>query len=140
MKNIDQGAPMLSEISIESSVHEEIEVLKHLVYLKIIESNRMKAVAYRATYILNTIFDALIDHGSGTLIKGHELLPDDFLIKFQQAGISRKSHKKDRDDDHVKQNRARVVADFIAGMTDRYAVEFYGRLTSENFQTIFRHY
>lgn len=34
--------------------------------------------------------------------------------------------------------RARVICDFIAGMTDRYALEFYGRLFSENPQTIFK--
>jgi dGTPase len=33
--------------------------------------------------------------------------------------------------------KARVLCDFIAGMTDRYAVEFYGRSPSENPQTIF---
>ncbi|MBQ7706751.1 MAG: hypothetical protein IJT72_03105, partial [Lachnospiraceae bacterium] len=33
---------------------------------------------------------------------------------------------------------SRVVCDFIAGMTDRYALEFYGRLFSENPQTIFK--
>lgn len=33
--------------------------------------------------------------------------------------------------------RKRIVVDFIAGMTDRYAIEFYGRLKSENPQTIF---
>lgn len=32
----------------------------------------------------------------------------------------------------------RVICDFIAGMTDRYAMEFYGRLFSENPQTIFK--
>ena len=34
--------------------------------------------------------------------------------------------------------KKRVVADFIAGMTDRYAVEFYGRLVSDNPASIFK--
>ena len=34
--------------------------------------------------------------------------------------------------------RSRVVCDFIAGMTDRYCVEYYGRLVSERPQTIFK--
>jgi dGTPase len=34
--------------------------------------------------------------------------------------------------------KARVLCDFIAGMTDRCAVEFYGRSRSENPQTIFK--
>ena len=40
--------------------------------------------------------------------------------------------------DRPEPMRARRIADFIAGMTDRYAVEFYSRLHSENGQTIFK--
>ena len=37
-----------------------------------------------------------------------------------------------------RQKEMRVLSDFIAGMTDRYAVEFYGRLHSDLPQTIFK--
>lgn len=32
----------------------------------------------------------------------------------------------------------RMICDFVAGMTDRYALGFYGRFFSENPQTIFK--
>lgn len=35
-------------------------------------------------------------------------------------------------------NRNRVICDFIAGMTDSYAMKFYARLKSENPETIFK--
>jgi dGTPase len=31
-----------------------------------------------------------------------------------------------------------VICDFIAGMTDAYAIDFYARLKSENARTIFK--
>ncbi|MFZ0507302.1 MAG: hypothetical protein WAM29_04215, partial [Methylocella sp.] len=34
--------------------------------------------------------------------------------------------------------KKRVVCDFIAGMTDRYAVEFYSRIFSDSPQSIFK--
>jgi dGTPase len=34
--------------------------------------------------------------------------------------------------------KKRVVCDYVAGMTDRYAVEFYARLTSETFYSMFK--
>jgi dGTPase len=32
----------------------------------------------------------------------------------------------------------RSVCDFVAGMTDRYAMEFYGRLHSDSAQSMFK--
>ena len=42
------------------------------------------------------------------------------------------------DMDAVNENRHRRVFVFIAAMTDRRAVEFYGRSRSKNPQTIFK--
>ena len=36
------------------------------------------------------------------------------------------------------QEKYRCICDFISGMTDKYAIEFYGRLKSENPETIFK--
>ncbi|HVT57373.1 MAG TPA: hypothetical protein VHR45_03150 [Thermoanaerobaculia bacterium] len=55
--------------------------------------------------------------------ESYPLLPDDFGDRYEQA-----------DDDQ----KPRVICDFIAGMTDRYAVEFYARLTSDAFYTMFK--
>ncbi|MHB1304634.1 MAG: hypothetical protein ACYCZB_14355 [Acidiphilium sp.] len=32
----------------------------------------------------------------------------------------------------------RIICDFVSGMTDRYAMEFYGRLHSETAQSMFK--
>jgi dGTPase len=51
------------------------------------------------------------------------LLPQDFSQRYRQANEAQKP---------------RVICDFIAGMTDRYAVEFYARLNSDAFNTMFK--
>ncbi|MCY4361391.1 MAG: hypothetical protein OXE42_04270, partial [Gammaproteobacteria bacterium] len=56
---------------------------------------------------------------------GHLLLPDDYRDLISNC----KDYNMDQD---------RAICDFIASMTDRYAVEFYGRLKSESAQTIFK--
>jgi dGTPase len=53
-------------------------------------------------------------------------MPDDFRHLYEGF------------DDELK--RKRVICDFISGMTDRYAVEFYGRIFSENPQSIFKEF
>jgi dGTPase len=66
-------------------------------------------VQYRGKDIVHSIFKALIDgEGDGT-----RLLPMDFRT-LSRAGGELVTY--------------RAVCDFIAGMTDRYAFEFYSRL------------
>jgi len=54
----------------------------------------------------------------------HRLLPLDFQQLYERS--------------KNKATRHRVICDFIAGMTDAYAVDFCARLKSENARTIFR--
>ena len=51
-------------------------------------------------------------------------MPDDVRGSFEAA-----------DADEAKM---RTVCNFVAGMTDRYAVEFYGRLHSDSAQSMFK--
>lgn len=111
--------PQLSKIKIDEKILLKIETLKVYTYEAIIVSNRVKLSEYRGKEVVKGIFEALMEK------KGKMLLPDDVLALYEAAR-----------GDYQKQ--ARVVADFIAGMTDRYALEFYGRLHSDSPQTIFK--
>jgi dGTPase len=73
-----------------------------------IMSPRLKVVEYRGYELVQTIFIA-IDSDDG-----HLLLPEDY----------RQMHSRMQSIDA----RKRLICDFVAGMTDRYAVEFYSRL------------
>nr|WP_236599902.1 dNTP triphosphohydrolase [Ramlibacter alkalitolerans] len=106
-----------ASLSVERGTRIKIEALKHLNYLLTIMSPRLKVVEYRGYDVVQTLFATL------TSSQGPLLLPDDVkeaYSRLQDAGA-----------------RHRLVCDFVAGMTDRYAVEFYARL-KESGATIFK--
>ncbi len=87
-----------------------------LTYELVISSPNLKTVEYRGSRIVTAVFDALAQPD------GSQLLPDDYRARL----------------DDRPAERERTICDFIAGMTDRYALEFYGRLHSEGAHTIFK--
>lgn len=111
--------PALSTVHLKKETLEVVEVLKHFAFCSLILSPRLKVTEYRGLEIVKSLFDLLTDRDR----EGERLLPDDVHAIFAEI----------RDED-----RDRVICDFIAGMTDRYAIEFYGRLTSERPETIFK--
>lgn len=111
--------PALSTVALAPGTRRKVEVLKRFNFVSLIMSPRLKVAEYRGGDIVRTVFDAVANHGKD----GHRLLPDDFQYLYERV------------EEH---QRRRVVCDFIAGMTDRYALEFYGRLRSENPQSIFK--
>lgn len=115
---IDKEKPILSKIKIDEDTRLVINILKHFSYVYLISSSRLKVVENRGYEIISKMFKRLIEHD------GYNLLPED----FREIYVSAKSDE----------SRRRIICDFIAGMTDRYAIEFYGRLFSENPQTIFK--
>lgn len=113
-----EDLPQLSRVTMEEEARLEVLVLKHLTYELLINSSRLKLVAQRGTQIVRTIFEILTED------EGPDLLSEEVRQRWDQAD--------------VEHQRLRVVCDFIAGMTDRYAVEFYARLTSDDFHTMFK--
>lgn len=97
-----------SEIDVTREIRIKIESLKHLNFLLMIMSPRLKVVEYRGYEVVRTIFETLDSE------EGHLLLPDDLQMMYGRL----------TDTDSKK----RLICDFVAGMTDRYAVEFYSRL------------
>ena len=112
--------PMLSRVFLDANIREEVEVLKNLTFVGQIESSRVKVSEFRGKEIVREIFKAIHETDNG-----FKLMPDDFKKLYTDLP-------------QCHPYRRRIVVDFIAGMTDRYAIEFYGRLKSENPQTIFK--
>jgi dGTPase len=112
------GEPLcFARLKVERDIQIKIESLKHLNFLLTIMSPRLKVVEYRGYDVVKTIFEALNSD------EGHLLLPDDVQVM----------HERLTDTDSKK----RLICDFVAGMTDRYALEFYGRL-KESGASIFK--
>ena len=113
--------PPLSKVSFDDNTLRKVEVLKRYIFHTMILSPRLKTIQFRGEQIVKNIFETL-SQGSGK-----ELLPMDFRLAYNQFDKANKTEEKKR-----------VICDFIAGMTDSYAIEFYARLNSENPQTIFK--
>ncbi|MBV1889151.1 MAG: dNTP triphosphohydrolase [Proteobacteria bacterium] len=109
--------PALSKVYLDPTMFKLIETLKKLSYKSLIMSPMLKLTEYRGKKIVSKLFDAL------TKDKGYLLLPDDYRHMYDAF-------------DGNDTERKRVVCDFIAGMTDRYALEFYNRLFGANPETI----
>ncbi|MEX1196244.1 MAG: dNTP triphosphohydrolase [Pseudohongiellaceae bacterium] len=111
-------SPVFAEIHLHKDVWIKIETLKHLTFHFLIHSPRWKVVAWRSREIVRYLFRTL------SAESGHELMPDDFQQIFTQS--------------RSEQDRMRIVCDFIACMTDTYAVEFYSRLQSDRPSSFFK--
>lgn len=101
--------PMLSSVRLARDVMIDVELLKHLNYQLVIRSHRLAIPEQRGKGIVEKIFKKLKESEG-------ELLQDIWRSKYKDA--SNESEKN------------RVICDYVAGMTDRYAVElfdaFYG--------------
>ena len=112
---INEEYPMLTKVSLKEDIGLIVDILKIFTYISLINSSMLKVSEYRGYDIVKSLFDAIK--------KDIRLLREDFQLMHRTVSYEFKD---------------RIICDFIAGMTDRYAIEFYGRLYSENPQTIFK--
>jgi dGTPase len=110
----------LWKVDVDKETRFCIEVLKVFTFEAVISSPRLKITEYRGADIVSTIFSTLVKDG------GDHLLPDDFQALYRSA--------------KNKGTKYRIVCDFVAGMTDRYAVEFYRRILGADAPTIWKPY
>ncbi len=114
--NVD--CPVTSQVNLSEAIRDRVEVLKQYTFIATIYSSRVKLPEYRGYEVVAGIFKAL----SGD--RGNLLMPEDVRSQHENA------------EDHDTQMR--IVCDFVAGMTDRYAMEFFGRLHSDSAQSMFK--
>ena len=119
-QNINQKFPALSVVRLSDKGRIIVEILKRFTWEYQIMAPRLQIANNRGREIVSTIFDCLVAKD------GFNLLPPDFYEMYNYFDSNEEKH--------------RVICDFVAGMTDRYAIEFYGRLKSENAETIFKPY
>jgi dGTPase len=116
--NYDSSMPQLSTVYLPQELHMKVEVLKQYTFESAIHTAAVKMGEFRGFDLIEDIFQALIGD------KGDLLMPPDVRGRFAAA-----------EDDGSK---ARIVCDFIAGMTDRYAMEFWARLNSDGGESMFK--
>ncbi|KAK43906.1 MULTISPECIES: dGTP triphosphohydrolase [Burkholderiaceae] len=104
---INDAYPQLSKVILSREALLRIEVLKHLNFELVIRSSRLAVVEHRGKDVVRDLFVAFSDTEG-------RLLPDDWQQEYRDADTAA--------------GKARVVCDFVAGMTDRYAAEMHDRL------------
>ena len=110
--------PALSKAFLKPDIQKRVAVLKYFVYHAVIQQSRLQIVEGRGGDIVSSIFKKIDSEG------GDKLLPPDFNELYNSFSDV--------------ENRKRTISDFIASMTDRYAIEFYKRLFSVDAETIFK--
>jgi dGTPase len=115
--NVNEQNLVLSSVGLDTETALQVESLKHYTFEAMIMSPRLRVAEARGYGIINGLFEILNEKN------GYLLMPED----------CRHLYTSSTDD----ADKMRVIADFIAGMTDRYAVEFYGRVASHSPASIF---
>jgi dGTPase len=114
----DDKFPQLSKVKFKPDILLQVETLKIFVYEFITNSPRIQISEIRGFDIVTEIFKIISDNP--------KLLPKENYKYYMIAK------------DTLKEKR--IICDFVSGMTDRFAIEFYGRFKSMEPETIFKQY
>ncbi|MGL3107203.1 hypothetical protein [Bradyrhizobium sp. BR 1432] len=109
---------MLSEAYLDDEARLRVEILKQYTFESMIYSSRVKLPEFRGYEVVKNIFEALASE------KGYLMMPDDVRARHRIAS--------------TQAQRLRIICDFVAGMTDRYATEFFDRLHSNAGHSMFK--
>ncbi len=112
-------------LAIDDSVKAESKLFKHLAFEVVFLSPQLKQLEHKGSRMLHQLWDVL---GERYIAQGKidgqnfQLLPADSAAEIEAAPD--------------EAARARLVCDFLAGMTDGYAARTYKRLFSPDFGSI----
>jgi dGTPase len=106
------GIQSSDRIDAEPRTRIRIEVLKAFESYKVIHNPRVTTLGHKGKEVLRRLF-AVLDQGR----ESTGLFPEDHGEDYEQALIEGRETA-----------RKRVICDFLAGMTDSYAMRFYSRL------------
>lgn len=116
--DINHQSPCLLKIDFTDDVKFDVYILKYFTYKKIISSPMLQVAETRGDEIIEKLFHKIE--------AAPNLLPEDFKNLYYKIN------------DYDEAAAKRVICDFIAGMTDRYALEYYCRLFAMDPQSIFK--
>lgn len=130
---IEQDSNFLSSVSnrykyrltIEPGIRAESELFKQLAFEVVFLSPQLKQLEYKGSRMLRQLWELLETryvHGDSIDGQDFQLLPDDTVREIESSPD--------------KATRARLICDYLAGMTDGYAARTYKRLFSPDFGSI----
>ncbi len=96
-------------VDFSAKMHEKVDQLRSFLFERMYKHYTINRIGVKVERIIGDLFKAF--H------KNYQLLPDNWQHRIEEAQA--------QDNEQV---RARIVADYIAGMTDRYAIREHERL------------
>jgi len=115
----DEKRPPLSKAILDPDILLEIEILKQFAFHSLILAPELRTLKFHGELVVERIFDALRGDDTG------RMLPLEYRTIFALSKGNKRAQQ-------------RILCDYVAGMTDEYAVEYYGRLYSETPVTVFK--
>ena len=112
-------------LEVDEEVRAESKLFKKLAFEVVFLSPQLKQLEHKGSHLLRGLWELFEKrYVRGGRIDGQDfqLLPEDAAEEIQRAGSERE--------------RARLVCDFLAGMSDGYAVRTYQRLFTPDFGSI----
>lgn len=96
-------------VTFSKDMNDKVTELRKFLFARMYRHYEIERIALKVRKIIPDLFSAFMDH--------YKLLPDTWQAKVEQVG-----------GDKDKMARARIVCDYIAGMTDRYAIREHEKL------------
>ena len=100
-------------VDFTEKTNERIKEIKKFLHERVYKSNRITAISLKCTKIVQGLFKVYMEDVN--------LLPVNWKIQI---------------DFNNPNSKARIISDYIAGMTDRFAIQEYNQLCSLNFNNI----
>jgi len=120
---IDDEMSILTPVDFTSQmIKDRVNVFKEFTLQFLISSPEFESISRTERIVIRDIFEAL------TAPNGYKLMPRDHQLLYEST----------KEDDIFAKKR--IICDYIAGMTDRYATEFHKRITAIDGVSIFRPY
>lgn len=105
-------------VAFSKDMHARVEELRGFLFEHMYRHYKINRIWLKVERIIPELFAAFVEN--------YTLLPSDWQARVEEADAL-------DDDEGSKARRARVVADYIAGMTDRYAIAEHERMFSLDF-------
>lgn len=96
-------------VSFSAAMYDDVQLLRKFLYNRMYRHFTINRIWLKVERIVGDLFQAF--H------KNYQLLPDNWQQRVEDAGAQENAS-----------DRARIIADYIAGMTDRYAIREHERL------------
>jgi len=110
-------------VAIDPAVVREQQLYARLAVNLVFRSPQVCQLEYKGGHMLERLYKALTEHYLGSTKSSLSLLSSDFEAEMDEVG-----------DD--PQRRTRIICDYLAGMTDGFAIRIYKRLFDPDFGSI----